>query len=144
MKDQSLSKARKLKIMYHHIETAEPLISKYIFYSLQYVTDGLDNPTLWIFQCTLVESLQRIPGNNTVSVYYSQKVFFTNALLHCVTMCLTHRKEHNFQPKGPLLDLTTVDTTPSGLDGGAHSSDDKFLVEGFQTELVLSLATCRN
>ena len=63
--------------MYHHIETAEPLISKYIFYSLQYVTDGLDNPTLWIFQCTLVvESLQRIPGNNTVSVYYSQKVFF--------------------------------------------------------------------
>ena len=82
MKDQSLSKARKLKIMYHHIETAEPLISKYIFYSLQYVTDGLDNPTLWIFQCTLVESLQRIPGNNTVSVYYSQKVFFITVTLH--------------------------------------------------------------
>ena len=144
MKDQSLSKARKLKIMYHHIETAEPLISKYIFYSLQYVTDGLDYPTLWIFQCTLVESLQRIPGNNTVSVYFSPRVFFTNALLHCVTMCLTHRKEHNSQPKSPLLDLTTVDTTPSGLDGGVHSSDDKYLVEGFQTELVLSLATCRN
>ena len=113
--------------MYHHIETAEPLISKYIFYSLQYVTDGLDNPTLWIFQCTLVESLQRIPGNNTVPVYYSQKVFFTNALLHCVTMCLTHRKEHNFQPKSPLTDLTTVDRTPSVLDGGAHSSDESVL-----------------
>ena len=83
MKDQSLSNARKLKIMYHHIETAEPLISKYLFYSLQYVTDGLDNPTLWIFQCTLVESLQRSPGNNTVSVYYSQIVFFLP--MHCYT-----------------------------------------------------------
>ena len=121
MKDQSLSKARKLKIMYHHIETAEPLISKYIFYSLQYVTDGLDNPTLWIFQCTLVESLHRIPGNNTVSVYYSQKVFFTNALLHCVTMCLTHRKEHNSQLPSPLTNRTIVDRTPNGLDDAAYS-----------------------
>ena len=92
MKDQSLSKARNLKIMYHHIETAEPLISKYIFYSLQYVTDGLDNPKLWIFQCTLVvESLQRIPGNDTVSVFYSQKVFFTTVTLHCNVLDTSQR-----------------------------------------------------